>query len=151
MFIKCRWVMNPTYVCTAHTQTNMQFFLGISMSGDGFVCQWDYCTLCVCVCVCLRGHDRWLSLLWVQRSVSHIKNEWVCTVYVCRWQSVPEVPAVYGSLQERGRGSMPGLVAMATTMWISLMFWICVCCASTSGYSICTWEASGFLEFQLRR
>lgn len=48
-------------------------------------------------------------------------------VYVCRWQRVPEVPAFYGSLQEWGRGSMPGLVSMETEMWISWIFWVCMC------------------------
>jgi len=91
------------------------------------MCQCDYCTLCVCVCVCVRGdmidgsHCCGCSAQYLTLKM----NVWV-RVYVCKWQRVPEVPAVYGSLQERGRGSMPGLVSMTTEMWISWTFWVCV-------------------------
>uniref|UniRef100_A0A671SH06 Phosphatase domain containing paladin 1 n=1 Tax=Sinocyclocheilus anshuiensis TaxID=1608454 RepID=A0A671SH06_9TELE len=46
----------------------------------------DLVCVCVCVCVslCLKGRDRWLSLLWVQRSVSHIKNECVSVCVVMK-------------------------------------------------------------------
>jgi len=66
---------------------NVLFFSDFSTSAmDLCVSEIIALCVCVCVCVCQRGHDRWISLLWVQCSVSHIKNECVCGSVSQRYQ-----------------------------------------------------------------